>query len=246
MKRMILAAVLTILAVFCWFHPYGFQMTALCLLGYAVLLIADVVGQRKGLGRRWRKVLIGIGLAVFLVLAAGMTAIGLGGRSQWDEARQSDYAVVLGAQIWGDQPSPTLQRRLNVGLEYLEENPEGILIVSGGQGPDEAYTEASVMAEYLRQQGADMDRVVEEDQASDTRENLRNSAAIAEEMGLDADHPTVITSEYHLCRAKYIAGTLGLEPSGLASPTTPVILRLNYQLREVFAFCKAWLVARTA
>lgn len=246
MKRTILAAILLILAVFCWFHPYGFQMTALCLGGYAVLLIADVLGQRKGFGRRWRKMLIGIGLAVFLVLAVGMTAIGLGGRSQWDEARQSDYAVVLGAQIWGDQPSPTLQRRLNVGLQYLEENPDGILIVSGGQGPDEAYTEAAVMAEYLRQQGADMDRVVQEDQASDTRENLQNSAAIAQKMGLDADHPTVITSEYHLCRAKYIAGTLGLEPSGLASKTTPAVMRFNYQLREVFAFCKAWLVARTA
>ena len=243
MKRLILAAVLTILAVVCWFHPYGIQMTGLCLLGYAVLLAADVIGQRKGFGRRWRKVLIGIGVAVFVLLAAGMTAIGLGGRSQWEEARQSDYAVVLGAQIWGDQPSPTLQRRLNVGLEYLEENPDGILIVSGGQGPDEAYTEASIMEEYLRQQGADMDRVIQEDQASDTRENLRNSAEIAESMGLDADHPTIITSEFHLCRAKYIAKTLGLEPSGLSSPTTPVLLRLNYQLREVFAFVKAWLVA---
>lgn len=246
MKRIILAAVLTVLAVFCWFHPYGFQMTALCLVGYAVLLAADVLGQRKGFGRRWRKMLIGIGVAVFVLLAAGMTAIGLGGQSQWDTARQSDYAVVLGAQIWGDQPSPTLQRRLNVGLTYLEENPSGILIVSGGQGPDEAYTEAAVMAEYLRQQGADMDRVIQEDQASDTRENLLNSAAIAESMGLDAAHPTVITSEYHLCRAKYIAKTLGLESSGLASPTTPVILRLNYQLREVFAFVKAWAVAVTS
>ena len=243
MKRLILAAVLVILAVVCWFHPYGIQMTGLCLLGYAILLVADVVGRRHGFGRRWRNMLIGIGLAVFVLLAAGMTAIGLGGRSQWTAAEQSDYAVVLGAQIWGDQPSPTLQRRLNVGLEYLERNPDGILIVSGGQGPDEAYTEASIMAEYLRQQGADMDRVAEEDQASNTRENLQNSAVIAESMGLDADQPTIITSEFHLCRAKYIARTLGMEPTGLSSPTTPVLLRLNYQLREVFAFVKAWMEA---
>ena len=99
------------------------------------------------------------------------------------------------------------------------------------------------MTDYLRQHGADMNRVVQEDQASNTRENLLFSSAIAESMGLDASRPTIITSEYHLCRAKYIAGTLGLDPSGLASPTTPVLLRLNYQLREVFAFVKAWMVA---
>ena len=243
MKRLILAAVLLALALVCWFHPYGFQMTALCLAGYAALLIADVLGRRHGFGRRWRNMLIGIGAAVFVLLAVGMAAIGLGGRSQWDAAEQSDYAVVLGAQIWGDQPSPTLQRRLNVGLEYLERNSGGILIVSGGQGPDESRTEASAMADYLRQHGADMNRVVQEDQASNTRENLLFSSAIAESMGLDASRPTIITSEYHLCRAKYIAGTLGLDPSGLASPTTPVLLRLNYQLREVFAFVKAWMVA---
>ena len=246
MKRLIFAAVLTVLAAVCWFHPYGFQMTALCLLGYAVLLAADVLGQRKGLGRRWRKMLIGIGAAVFVLLAAGMTLIGLDGRSQCEEARQSDYAVVLGAQIWGDAPSPTLQRRLDVGLAYLEENPTALLIVSGGQGSDEAHTEAAVMAEYLRQRGADMTRVYQETRASDTRENLRFSADMARELGLDAANVTVITSEYHLCRAKVIARSLGREPSGLGSPTTPLLLRLNYQLREVFGMAEAWWVAATS
>ena len=42
-----------------------------------------------------------------------------------------------------------------------------------------------------------------------------------------------------MCRAKYIAKTLGMEPYGLTSRTWPWILKLNYTLREVFAFCKA-------
>ena len=41
-------------------------------------------------------------------------------------------------------------------------------------------------------------------------------------------------------RAKYIAGKLGMTPYGLTSDTWPWILKVNYQLREVFAFVKAW------
>ena len=48
-----------------------------------------------------------------------------------------------------------------------------------------------------------------------------------------------MTSDFHMCRAKYIAKTLGMKPYGLSSGTWPWILKLNYTLREVFAFCKA-------
>lgn len=54
------------------------------------------------------------------------------------------------------------------------------MIVSGGQGPDEAHTEASVMARYLIEHGADASRVIEEDKASNTRENLLFSSKLAE------------------------------------------------------------------
>ena len=114
-----------------------------------------------------------------------------------------------------------------------------IAVVSGGQGPDEAYTEASVMARYLIEHGADASRIIEEDEASNTRENLLFSAKLAEAAGLDTSRVLIVTSDFHMCRAKYIAQTLSMEPYGLASDTWPWILKVNYTLREVFAFCKA-------
>ena len=223
--------------------PWDTLFSGLTLMGFGVLCLADRFFEKHGWKRGWRRLTWGIGIAVFVLLAGGMTLVGLGGRSQWDAARQSEYAVVLGAQIRGDDPSPTLARRLEVGLQYLQENAGGILIVSGGQGPDEDRTEASVMYDYLEARGADMTRVYREEDSHNTRQNLENSAALAASLGIDPSSPTIISSEYHLCRAKYIASTLGLAPSALGSETTPWLLKANYLLREVFAFVKAWAVA---
>ena len=95
------------------------------------------------------------------------------------------------------------------------------------------------MAQYLLARGAQPAQVIEEDQASNTRENLLFSAALAEARGIDTSRVLIVTSDFHMCRAKYIAKTLGMEPYGLTSRTWPWILKLNYTLREVFAFCKA-------
>ena len=151
---------------------------------------------------------------------------------------------MLGAQVQGDGPSLTLKKRLDKTLAFMRENPDKTVIVSGGQGPDEAYTEASVMARYLIEHGADASRIIEEDEASNTRENLLFSAKLAEAAGLDTSRVLIVTSDFHMCRAKYIARTLSMEPYGLASDTWPWILKVNYTLREVFAFCKAFWQAR--
>ena len=100
------------------------------------------------------------------------------------------------------------------------------------------------MARYLIEHGADASQIIEEDEASNTRENLLFSAKLAEAAGLDTSRVLIVTSDFHMCRAKYIARTLSMEPYGLASDTWPWILKVNYTLREVFAFCKAFWQAR--
>ncbi|MCI8526739.1 MAG: YdcF family protein [Oscillospiraceae bacterium] len=245
MKRKRLWAGLTLLALAAVFLliPTNYAMTGLVLGGYGTLCLADWWCARQGWRRGWHWAIVAVGAAVFAVLAAATAWILSQGRSQWDAARQADYAVVLGAQVRGDQPSRTLRERLELTRRFLAENPAAVVIVSGGQGPDEAVTEASAMYAYLEASGADMRRVYKEEEAHDTRQNLQYAAALAVELGLDPARPVIITSDFHLCRAKYIAGTLGLEPCGIGSRTTPWYLALNYGLREVFAFVKAWYVA---
>ena len=112
----------------------------------------------------------------------------------------------------------------------------GISVVSGGQGEGEDITEAEAMADYLTAHGIDSARIVQEDRSRTTRENLENSFAILRARGYDpADGVGIVTSEYHLCRAKRMARALGAEPVGIAAETTLPSMRINYFIREAFA-----------
>ena len=118
----------------------------------------------------------------------------------------------------------------------LGANPDALAVVSGGQGEGEDITEAEAMADYLTAHGIDSARIVQEDQSRTTRENLENSFAILRARGYDpADGVGIVTSEYHLCRAKRMARALGAEPVGIAAETTLPSMRINYFIREAFA-----------
>ena len=235
-----LIVLIALVGAVCLALPLHIGMTGVCLLLLAAVLLALRILKKKNAPRVWSRILIGLTAASMAVIFGAMGYIAMQGRdSSMQETDVPDFIVVLGAQVQGDGPSLTLRKRLDRTLEFLQEHPDKTVIVSGGQGADEAHTEASVMAQYLLARGAQPAQVIEEDQASNTRENLLFSAALAEARGIDTSRVLIVTSDFHMCRAKYIARTLGMEPYGLTSSTWPWILKLNYTLREVFAFCKA-------
>ena len=94
------------------------------------------------------------------------------------------------------------------------------------------------MAAWLRNHGANAKRILVEDRANDTRENLLYAKALAESHGLEADAVLIITSEYHQTRARYFAEQTGQQAMSL-SCATPPMLRLFASVREVYAFVKA-------
>lgn len=246
MKRVISGTVLIAAGIVLMYLPLALTMTGLVFIGFGMLFLADYFFEKQNWKRVWRVAIRTIGIAVLVILVTAMSYIGTQGISQWDEAVVSEYAVVLGAQVKGDQPSRTLQLRLDKALEFMQVNETAIIIVSGGQGDDESYPEAVVMANYLERHGADMSRVYQEPEARNTRENLSFSAEIAASVGINPANLTIITSEFHMCRAKYIARSLEMNAHGVSSETTPWILMLNYLLREVFAFVKAFFVVHAA
>ena len=233
-------ALVAVLGAVCLALPLHIGITVICVLLLAAVLLALRILKKKNAPEHWSRLLTGLTAAGMAVIFGAMGYIAVQGRdSSMQEADVPDFIVVLGAQVQGDGPSLTLKKRLDKALEFLQAHPDRTVIVSGGQGPDEAHTEASVMAQYLLAHGADASQILEEPQASNTRENLLFSAKLAEEAGFDTSRVLIVTSDFHMCRAKYIARTLGMEPYGLSSGTWPWILKLNYTLREVFAFCKA-------
>jgi len=114
--------------------------------------------------------------------------------------------VVLGAQVRKSGPSLVLRYRLDKAIEYLDENPNTICIVSGGKGPNEPFPEAQGMADYLKEHGIDEQRILEEPDSKTTEENIVNSKKLISD---DNASVGVITNNFHMFRALQIAHKYG-------------------------------------
>ena len=213
---------------------FRFAMPGHDFIGYLLWLLAVLVFAFPRLSKTWRIVLAALlvlGAAVFAVFEAPVIS-----NAKTDADPQSDYLIVLGAGVNGSAPSLSMVNRLEAALDYLEAYPDAVAIVSGGQGAGEDVTEASAMHDWLVAHGMPESRIVQEDQSTSTRENLENSFAIIRSRGGDpADGVAVVSSEYHLYRAKQMARALGAKPLGVAAETTLPTMRANYFIREAFA-----------
>ena len=153
-----------------------------------------------------------------------------------DADPEAAFLVVLGAKVNGTSPSHAMEDRLNAALDYLNTYPDAAVIVSGGQGDDEGISEAEAMAVWLHDRGIANARIFKEDQSETTRQNLENSFAIIRKNGGDpADGVAIVTSEYHLCRAREMAAALGAKPIGVAAHTGIFAMKINYFIREAVA-----------
>lgn len=146
-----------------------------------------------------------------------------------------DYLIVLGAGLREDKVSHTLAYRLDTAKAYLEQHDRTKVIVSGGQGPDEWVSEAAAMKTYLVQSGLDVNRIIMEDQSTSTEENIKYAKALI----TIESQVAIVTSNYHMYRAKYIAKPLLINAQGISSPS-PYWSLLNYMVRESFTILNEW------
>jgi len=147
----------------------------------------------------------------------------------------ADYVIILGAGLYRGGPTYTLWRRIHSAIVYSQENPDAKIIVSGGTGEGQRISEAAVMSRVLKDYGIDEDRIIIEDNSTNTYENIVYSAEYIN----DLDAKVVIaSSEFHLFRAKIIAKGLGYKNVGTLASWTPRILLPNYLIREYLAVVK--------
>ena len=174
--------------------------------------------------------LVCVGLSIFAALEIMVIS-----SAHTDKNPDALFVVVLGAGVNGTVPSLALEYRLEAAKKYLDEYPNAIAIVSGGQGEGEDISEAECMRRWLVQKGIAEDRILMETESTSTQENLKYSLEIIRKNGGEpADRVAIVSGEYHLYRAKYMARELGAEPIGVAAHTRYPILMTNYFIREAF------------
>ncbi len=146
-----------------------------------------------------------------------------------------DYIIVLGAQVYESGPSAVLSYRLEAALDYLNENPDTVCIVSGGQGYNEPDTEAAIMKAWLVSRGISADRILEENTSRSTIQNIKNSMELAP---LKDARVGIVTNNFHLNRAVAIARKQGLaNVCGISAKSTNLFLPNNL-LREFLGTIK--------
>lgn len=232
----------------------------------ALMLGALAAGRHYYLGHR-EQIPVWAAVSVITVIGAAAAVIAvtlaLIGTGIFTSTKKSmDYVIVLGAKVNGTKPSESLKRRLDRAIDYAENNPNTFLVLSGGQGEDEEISEAEAMYEYLLYNGVPKNQLLIENRSVNTRENIRYSLEVIrrqeqwkdsvfrqifKETGedayapgdeLDSIHIGILTSDFHVFRAKAIAKKQGVRSVyGIAAPSDPLLIP-HLWLRECFAILK--------
>lgn len=176
---------------------------------------------------------IGIFLSIIAILIISEL------KSDVKDYEKIDYAIILGAGLDGAEVSTRLKKRLDVADRVLN-NMEVPIIVSGGQGPDELVTEAYAMSEYLIEKGIKRGRLILEDQSTSTQENLLFSSKYIQSSKINL---LIITSDYHMFRAKMLGKRLGYKVQGISARSLRKKLPKQF-IREIFAVLKDLVVRK--
>lgn len=201
----------------------------------AVLAILGVLTQWKE-KRRWvlwaRRGFLALLAAGFLFFA--VMEIRVISWARTDNETPVAAVIVLGAGVNGTEPSLSLRTRLDAALAYIQDRPDIPIVVSGSQGRGEEISEAQCMYDWLTAHGVDGRRIILEEQANNTKENIQYSLALLAERGIDTtDNLAVVSSDYHLCRASmYLSGNM--VPVAAHMPARYLPLTINYYIRDGF------------
>ncbi|HBL85128.1 MAG: SanA protein [Clostridiales bacterium GWF2_38_85] len=145
----------------------------------------------------------------------------------------ADCIIVLGAYVMPNgYPSDMLEDRILRGIELYENGASGKIIMSGDHGQSE-YDEVNIMKQYAVEKGIPSSDIFMDHAGFSTYESLYRARDI-----FLAKKVIIITQEYHLYRALYIAEQLGLEAYGVASNQHEYIGQTNRDIREILARVK--------
>ena len=244
----VIAAVLALAgAVLLTVRAWGMRFSGFLLAGLAAVLVLELLLGRwakvSKTGRLCRRIFqTALTLMLVPLICIEIYVINVG--SSDPSALPADAVVVLGAGVNGTQPSLSLYTRLTAALDYLEENPDVPVVLTGGLGYGEEITEARCMYDWLTARGVDPARLIMEEQAGNTAENFAFSKELLEEQGIDPAENlvAVVTNDFHIARSRLIAARQGYGHAfGVPAKLPWRHLEVNYYLRESFAMVKTWI-----
>ncbi len=144
-------------------------------------------------------------------------------------------ALILGAGVYkSGKPSAILKDRLLKAIELYKNKKVKRLLVSGDHGK-KYYDEVNNMKKFLLEKGIPKKDMFLDHAGFNTYNSIMRAKDIFQVKNL-----IIVTQEFHLPRALYIAGKIGLKPKGLKADIQNYP-KLNYfKMREFLAKIKSF------
>lgn len=176
-----------------------------------------------------------VGVYLFLLPTGWVFASTAGLRADPERVPAMPVALVLGAGLFGAQPSPFLARRLDLAAGMYHRGTVRALLVSGDNSRDE-YNETDAMRAYLAREGVPAHKVVGDYAGFDTWDSCSRARRI-----FGVDRAIVVTQRFHLPRAVALCRAAGIEAWGVGDDSYSVarVPTLASYAREPFAMLKA-------
>ncbi|MBE7064299.1 MAG: SanA protein [Ruminococcaceae bacterium] len=153
------------------------------------------------------------------------------------ELENVDCVIVLGCQVRDDGSlSDMLHDRLSRGVEIYNILDDTKILMSGDHGRAD-YNEVGAMKKFAVESGVPSEDVFMDHAGFSTYETMYRAKEV-----FDAKKVIVVTQEYHLSRALYIAEELGLEAYGVDSDLRGYMGQTRRDVREVLARCKDFMM----
>ena len=149
-----------------------------------------------------------------------------------EQVLQGDYdcILILGCGVLPNgEPTAMLTDRLLKGLELYEKGAAPKIIVSGDHGSAE-YDEVNAMKSFLMEKGVPGEDIFMDHAGFSTYESIYRARDIFE-----AEKIIIVTQEYHLYRALYLAQSLDLQAVGVGADLREYRGQAYRELREITA-----------
>ena len=145
----------------------------------------------------------------------------------------TDAILVLGARVWDNgQPSGILKDRIITGVDLYQSGASERLLMSGDHGQDD-YDEVNAMKDYAVELGIAPEVIFMDHAGFSTYESLYRARDIFQIKTL-----IIVTQEYHLYRALYVARALGLNAYGVPADLGDYAGMPRFEAREILARLK--------
>lgn len=180
-----------------------------------------------------RKGFISIGTVLVLMLATpflGSAIIGFQASDQIyesvDETPRKQMALVLGAAAYPSRLSDVLKDRVDTAIELYEDKKVGTLLMSGSKN------EVKAMEKYALEHGVPQEALSKDPTGLNTLASVQNAASLNKSL-------VIVTQEFHLPRALFIADTQGIDAVGMIADKHEYVKIDEFKSREILATSKA-------